>query len=507
MTHINTKQPIRIINLSHAYEGVSRPLFTGFSMDIFPGWTGIAGRNGSGKTTLLKLVSNIIPLQSGQIQLPGSAYYCRQETDITMDEAEDFFYPLFDRDSNAGKLSALLEIGFDWFYRLETLSEGEKKRLQIAIALFKDPDVLAVDEPVNHVDEGGRRIITEVLKNFRGTGLIVSHDSLLLDSLCMRTIFIENSNARLRNGGFSKAMVQIGEENADAGKKYRKIKRQLDNLISESARRRRIADNSDIRRSKRGISRKDHDAKSRKDLARITGKDAVGGRLLSQMEGRIRHAEKRLSEIDVPVSFRTGITIASEISKKDLILYEAEGTILIGDKKLYFPELTLSPGEKVALTGKNGSGKTTLISHLLQNPSLTEQEVLYIPQEPGRTCKNQVLQEIELLSRKERGEVYSIFSRLGSEPANIMESLIPSPGEWKKLMISMGIRKNPVLIVLDEPTNHMDLISVRELSSALCSIECAMLVISHDTVFREQTVQKEWHIIDEEERNILKKEQ
>ena len=88
----------------------------------------------------------------------------------------------------------------------------------------------------------------------------------------------------------------------------------------------------------------------------------------------------------------------------------------------------------------------------------------------------------------------AVVRRLGSDPEALLNSALPSPGETRKLMLALGITRSPALIVLDEPTNHMDLVSVTALESALADCPCALLLVSHDAVFLDKIVVSHWTI-------------
>ena len=112
-------------------------------------------------------------------------------------------------------------------------------------------------------------------------------------------------------------------------------------------------------------------------------------------------------------------------------------------------------------------------------------EMLYLPQEISEEQKLSILDDFYKLDEAERGEVLSTLFRLGSEPENINQQQL-SPGELRKLMIALAIQKPLSLLIMDEPTNHMDITSVLALENALASLNCAMLVVSHDQSFLDK---------------------
>ena len=152
-----------------------------------------------------------------------------------------------------------LKIEENWIERWDSLSHGERKKIQIAIALWQQPDLLLIDEPTNHIDSRTKDVVMHALKSYRGIGLIVSHDRELLDTLCYQCIFIEPPSAITRPGGITGAMQSADNEGKYIRKQLETKKKVFKKLKTEEKRRQDIAQQSDKKRSKKGISKKDHD--------------------------------------------------------------------------------------------------------------------------------------------------------------------------------------------------------------------------------------------------------
>ena len=158
-----------------------------------------------------------------------------------------------------------------------------------------------------------------------------------------------------------------------------------------------------------------------------------------------------------------------------------------GSYNLKIPRVEIKRGTKIALTGENGAGKSLFVRHViwLLEKAGRANEVLYLPQEISDAQRDEIFCELDDLEESERGEVLSTLYRLGSEPERL-EGKDLSPGELRKLMIALAVQKPLSLLVLDEPTNHMDITSVVALENALASLDCAMIVVSHDKAFLQK---------------------
>ena len=136
-------------NITFSYDSASLPLFYGLSAHFPKGWTGVVGPNGAGKTTLLKLSAGILQPQHGSVNAPEAAIYCSQRTDNIPYSFRRF---MSSSSGAARRLQGRLAIKHDWMVRWDTLSHGERKRAQMAVALWLEPEVLSADEPTNHLD-------------------------------------------------------------------------------------------------------------------------------------------------------------------------------------------------------------------------------------------------------------------------------------------------------------------------------------------------------------------
>ena len=488
---------LKFQSVSFSYPSSANRVLNQIDFEVFPGWYGLTGANGAGKTTLMKLAAGLLTPDSGRIRSPLSSY-CPQETAELPPGWEDFTGALYDRDNASGRLFSLLNLDHDWPWRWETLSQGERKRFQLAVFLWRERELLLVDEPTNHLDGTSRRLILDTLRLYNGIGLIVSHDRDFMDNLCGAHLFLRRGSVRIRPGTLTSCLEEEQKEAEAFMRKRTEAAREVNRLEKEARSRRKLAEGQQRRRSKAGLDLKDHDGRFKKNLARITGKDGTGGRLLRQMDGRIAQSRKELSSLQAEGARKTGVTQRTARYKGDRILHLPEGALKLNDhKRLCHGELIVGPGDRIALTGDNGTGKTSLIRALFDSSARNER-ILYLPQELGGEEKASLRKEWEEMPPSERGSLISYFSRLGGDPAQFLSSGHLSPGEERKLLIARGLLTEPVLIILDEPTNHLDLDSIAILESALAQTEAALLLVSHDARFRRRLAGVEWHLSEED---------
>lgn len=486
-----SKEFCTLHSVAFIYDTQSEPLFEGLTLTLPAGWTGVVGPNGAGKTTLVRLLTGGIEPTRGSIERPPTALYCSQSTAAPPAGLPDLFSS---PDAEDFEIIRLLGIGYDWLYRWPTLSHGERKRAQLGAALYARPDLLALDEPTNHLDGEAVAALESVLDRYDGIGILISHDRDLIDRLCSRCLFLSPGSAVLRPGGVTAGLEEAEREAVNARRERHNARLELTRLTREQSARRTEADGADARRSKRRIPRKDHDAKGKIDLARVSGKDGVAGRLLRQMEQRVSAAEERLAATKPPTEAPSGITWRTDAARRDFLFRLASFEIELGrDRRLLVPELSMGPGDRIGLSGPNGSGKSSLVRRIV--PALATERYLYLPQELDAGAYSRLTRRLAALVPKERGEVLSAVKRLGSEPVRLLETARPSPGEARKLLIALALSEQVELIVLDEPTNHMDLPSILCLEEALASCPAALLFITHDARFERRLATRRWRTV------------
>ncbi|MGD2059569.1 MAG: ATP-binding cassette domain-containing protein [Acidimicrobiia bacterium] len=474
-------------------------VFSGLTLHLGAGWTGVVGGNGAGKSTLLSLIDGSLSVTKGRIVLdPADAIVtrCPQEVETLTREIERL-------------ASAATALDHQWMGRLDlyagdlarwpTLSPGERKRWQLAAALAREPDILLLDEPTNHIDTPTRDLIRETLARFPGAGLVISHDRDFLDHLTSRTLRVGGGSGRVWAASYSVAHKAWSAEEAHMRDRHETAKRQ------EKAQRRRLAEerrqgeerSARFRRSMREADPADHDATSLAAKSRHAGGEAAGSKRRSVMRADLERAAETTETLAGGRSLGGDIFFDYEPAPKELISHYS-GPLRAGDTVL-IPEIVATVGrnDRVRLTGANGAGKTTLLGLLTGVARIPAERILHLPQELSRQEIRAVLGEVDGLDPHAKGRVLSVVAALGVDPNRLLASRRPSPGEARKLALALGLGKNSWCLLLDEPTNHLDIEAVERVEAAIAGFPGALVVVTHDESFARATTTTEWHLSDD----------
>ncbi len=299
----------------------------------------------------------------------------------------------------------------------------------------------------------------------------------------------------MRPGNYSSGRREALREEQYIRSRRELAKQEVTRLKTEARRRASAAQESARKHSKRTLRLRDHDGRTRIDLARFLGIDGRSGKLARRMQSRAEEASRVAEEIKVRKQYKLGIWIEGESCRRETLFRLSAGSIPLGDaRNLQYPNLIMLPKDRIALTGPNGSGKSTLVRHILNCIDLPPGRLTYLPQEIDLRAAREILDEVRRQPQRILGNIMTVISRLGSRPASLLDSAEPSPGELRKLLLGIGIAKRPYLIIMDEPTNHLDLPSIECLEEALAECPCGLLLVSHDRQFLQQLTQIRWHI-------------
>lgn len=489
-------------DLSLAY-GHQR-LLESVTLAVGPGEkVGLVGRNGSGKTSLLKILAGDITADSGELSKRRSLRvgYLPQEFELeatkTVREnieagAADLIGWLRRYEKGQGSEAELGELlhniehadGWNLETRIRTeatalgvpsldapvgpLSGGEKRRVALCRALVSQPDLLLLDEPTNHLDAESIRWLEDFLRTFRGAVIFVTHDRYFLDVIATRIVEIADGRAYSHPGNYTA---------------FLEAKAVRQQISQQSERRRQRFLRAELEWVRAGVRAQRSKARYRLDtFYEIAGLEAP--------------PEEREMDLIIPPAPEMGNTIV-EMENAGASIGGA------GDERWLFRhlDLELKPGQCTGVVGRNGVGKTTLLRIALGERPPTEGTVKigrqvkanYIDQarmqlDENRTVLEQVADGGEtVLFGEERISARGYLRRFLFPEERANEPITKlSGGERARLMLARVLKRGGNLLVLDEPTNDLDLPSLRMLEEALVHFEGTVLVVSHDRYFLDR---------------------
>ena len=458
-------------------------LFKDISLGIEPGMrVALMGRNGSGKSTLLKALAGDIDLDGGErFQQSGvKVSYLRQQPLITPGRtvAEQVASGLAGGDA-AGERGYLVDqvldgVGIKGDRLLETLSGGEARRVSLAEALVSDPDVLLLDEPTNHLDITTILWLEEELKAFKGALLIISHDRQFLKNLTNRLFWLDRGVLRTHGKGFA-AFEEWSEEIL---RREEVETKKLDKKIAEET----------------GWSRKGITAR----LARNEGRIRALHRL--RAERAERQAPVGSAKLSVKSGAKSGKTVV-EAENISMTYTDENGR----DHEVIWNFSTkIQRGDRVGIIGPNGAGKTTLLNILMGKLEPTSGTVtLGTNLTPAIFDQNREALDPETSlwdtladpgsgQLLVRGEVRHVVAYLRDFLFEDRQAKSPvkalSGGEKNRLLLAKLLAKESNLLILDEPTNDLDMETLDLLQEMLSGYDGTLLVVSHDREFLDQLV-------------------
>jgi ATP-binding cassette subfamily F protein uup len=458
----------------------TRSLFDNLSFGLFEGdQAGLVGPNGSGKSTLLKILAGLETPDHGARSLRGGIRigYVPQDPAFaagqTVADVMAAALTGVDEDDRAGRLAqALGRAGFtDARAGIDTLSGGWKKRLAIARELVAAPDILLMDEPTNHLDVDGILWLEDVLTERARAFLVVSHDRYFLEHVSTRMLELN----RVYPAGLFETEGRYSEFLARRDEFLRGQAAYQDSLANTVRR--------EIEWLRRG-------AKARSTKAKGRIKEA--GRLMDELQDSRARSVTATAGIDFTSSQRRTrrLVVARGLTKS------LGGRQLVSDL-----DLVITPGTRVGLIGPNGSGKTTLLNMLAGTmpPDGGEVEhaealrVVRFEQERGgldpvQSLRRALAPEGDAVTWQGRSvHVASWAKRFLFRPEQLE---VPvgrlSGGEQARILIARLMREPADLLILDEPTNDLDIPTLEVLEDSLAEFEGGLVLVTHDRFMLER---------------------
>ena len=492
-------------------------ILDGFSLELKTGErVALIGQNGSGKSTILKIIAKQESVDSGTINIRNGAkigilnqIYENEKEDISV---EKFLYKSFEEilkvekklnkletqmstEVNADKLEKIINEygrmqerfslmgGYEIQERFNKicsrfyinkellkqsynlLSGGEKTRVNLAKLLLTQPEILLLDEPTNHLDIHSLEFLEELILKYKGTVLIVSHDRYFLDKVINKTVLLENGKENIYYGNYSYFLKEDERRTLAQFENYKNQQKQIEKMKESILTLRKFG-------------------------------DLAGNEMFFK---RAKNIEKRLEKMEIIDRVdlnKKSLDLKFNIKKRSgndvLKLENVEKKF---DQKVIFKDanLTLNYGEKAALIGKNGSGKSTLIKMILGQDTNFQGELKlgtsikigYISQNiifenNEKTVLDYFLEGNNLSETEARSKLAKYVFRQENAFKRIGKL---SGGEKVRIILMKLIQKDINFLILDEPTNHIDIDTREILEEALKEYKGTVLFVSHDRFF------------------------
>ena len=446
-------------------EGFDRTILEDLSLTISTGdRIGVVGINGAGKSTLLKIVAGLQKPDSGNIRLGQGALvgYLDQIPDLPKGTVREVLGSGWEVDAAIDRLGMTKAIDT----QIDHLSGGQLKRVALAKIFAEHNDVLILDEPTNHLDLSAIEWLEQKITSFPGAVVLVSHDRFLLDQVTTRMIEIDRGKTYVHAGGYS-ALLEAQAE--------REVQAQNAEQIRKNMARHELA------WLRRGVK-----ARSTKPQARIDAANRLlaGGKEAAAREGTIDF------NVDTP---RLGQTVikAHNVS----FSYPNGRQILNGIN------LELGPGDRIGIVGPNGAGKSTFVNllELRNEPSIGTVKhgptvaTSYFEQGSDNFNLEATVQELVAGPRGIPGSPEDIaimksFWFTGALCKTKARDL--SGGERRRLQLLLALTLKPNVLFLDEPTNDLDLETIRLIEEFLAQWPGTLIVVSHDRTFLSRTTDR-----------------
>ncbi len=378
----------------------------------------------------------------------------------------------YELEENFSKICSGCKVSRDLLDRkYGSLSGGEKTRVNLAKILYSNPDILLLDEPTNHLDIQSIEWLENFLKNYKGTVLINSHDRYFLDKVAEKTILIEKGEAEIFNGNYSYYL----EENE------RRIMAEFENYSDQQKK---------IKAMKDAI-------KKLQEFGRLA---APGGEAFFKRAASIQKRLEKMELLEKPEE-KKKINLSFDVksrSGKEVVRVENLEVILGGNIILNSVNMEVRYGEKLCIVGKNGSGKSTLIKTLMGKIAPASGKVKvgdsvkigYIPQEiKFEDESTNILTEFKRYFVGDETRARAILSKFMFNADNVFKKVGSlSGGEKVRLQLACLMQQDTNCIIMDEPTNHIDINTREVLEEALQDYKGTLIAVTHDRYFANKLV-------------------
>lgn len=455
------------------------PLFEGVALSLSKGErAALVGRNGAGKSTLMKIISGKIEPDSGTVWLqPGAtSANVAQEPDLSgYDTVLAYAADGLEFDYMAE--AELMAFGVDASADPSTLSGGQQRRAALARAFAQDPDILLLDEPTNHLDVPMIETLEERLLGFNGIVLVVSHDRRFLENISTNTLWLRQGQVMKSPKGYAEFEEWAEQIEMEEERQLRKI-------------------NTQMKDEQRWLARG------------VTGRRKRNqGRLTRMREMRDTQSNMRSALNERKATASIVAEVGNSMSKKVIearglshTFDTPNGPLVIADDL----DLKILRGDRIGIIGPNGAGKTTLLRLLLKQLEADSGtvkhsktlELTYLDQTRDTLKPTDTLWEAlapnggdSIMVQGGQRHVAAYAKDFLFKASQLRQPVAAlSGGERNRLALSIGLAQPANLLVLDEPTNDLDMQTLDLLEEMLMNYDGTLLLVSHDRAFLDSSV-------------------
>lgn len=434
---------------------------------------GVIGVNGVGKTTLINILSKRLEPDEGLIKLYERYSYISQ-----LEEPENR--------NISNEMASKFGVQNTWD---ENMSGGEKTRFKLADGFSNNSLLIFADEPTSNVDIEGIELMEKKFGEYKGALVLISHDRNFLDKLCNKILEVDNGRIKIYNGNYSSYVAQKTQERERAEFEYEdyvKEKKRLEEVITDTAQK--------VKSIKRTPKRMGN---SEARLHKMGGQKGK-----ASLERAVKNVEKRIEHLEVKEKpkkqegIKLDIIDSSKLHSK--IIIEGYNINKSFGKKVIFnnAEFNIYNESKIALIGPNGCGKSTLIKMIMNNDDSIKiakgAKIGYFSQDMS------ILQEdLNIIENVMESSIYDetfariLLARLLFKREDVYKEInVLSGGERVKVSFAKMLLQDINLLILDEPTNYMDINSLEVVENALKEYDRTLLFVSHDRRFVESVAKQ-----------------
>ena len=481
---------IQVQNLTFAYDGSYENIFENVSFQIDTNWRlGFTGRNGRGKTTFLNLLLGKYEYQgsiAASVQFSYFPYAVEDPAALAIDVVErihpDYEYWRLAKEMNG------LQLDEELLYRpYDTLSNGERTKLQLAVLFSKENNFLLIDEPTNHLDVRGRELVSQYLSGKKGF-ILVSHDRAFLDGCVDHVLSINKTNIEVRRGDFSTWWENKKLQDAFEQAENAKLKKEISRL--EETAREKASWSDRVEASKIGQHTFDRGYVGHKSAKMMTRSKAIEQRQQAAIEEKSKLL-KNIERSDELKIFQTPFHTKRLVQLQDVSIAYGEKVVC---ENINF---AIEQGDRIALRGANGCGKSSIIKlicgHEIPHTGVVRigsgLKISYVSQDTSGLKGK--LSELAQKEGIDESLFLAMLAKLDVPKAQMEKDMSAlSAGQKKKVLLAMSICQNVHLHIWDEPMNYIDVISRMQIEELLLEYKPTILFVEHDKMFCDHVATK-----------------